>query len=74
MKLGFKQLLPLLLLTACHPYQTYQESLRKPEDIKTLRLSNGEFLSTPDRIEEFENLEKLYLFSNKRSSSRNWGA
>lgn len=54
-----------MFLVACAPYKNYQESLHEPEKITKLKLSNGNFISTPQRIEEFENLEKLYLFNNK---------
>ncbi|MDB4061761.1 hypothetical protein N8371_05235 [Vicingaceae bacterium] len=65
MKSGTKYLLPILFLLACHPYKSYQESLREPEKITKLKLSNGSFVTTPQQIEEFENPEKLFMFSNE---------
>lgn len=51
MKSGTKYLLPVLFLLACYPYKSYQQNLREPEKITKLRLSNGNFITTPQRIE-----------------------
>ena len=58
-KKNYKLIWPLLLLVACNPYRSYKDGLREPEKVTKLKLSNGNFVSTPDRIEEIENLEKL---------------